>query len=411
MTRAVRSWLWNLAVVAGGVGIAAGASAAVWPGGAPCNGTLQACIDGVASGGVVELSNAVADESLLIDKSLTLRPVFGKLGVIGGGTVTRSIQVKAGSGGAVSVRIENLTLDNAVVDVGLSSGAGHQVTIRGCSIRNEAVSNNTRGIDVDVRVPSTVTAEYNDIETNGNGIALFTLLSSGAASFAVRGNRVTGLIPELSSDGIQLDLRGSGTVAAEIHSNLIHGVATCHCGGATGLPVSLSDTIAGSIEIINNTIDDLESDGIYVSVAATASGAVQVFNNIVTGATVPVQFPPFAATLLISSGFNDFFNDTSAPNYGGYPPGAGVISVDPSYVSAVTGDYHLQETSDVVDAGTAVPPGGLPAFDADGKPRQIGPLPDLGAFEVPEPAATASAAAAGVVLAALARRRAALRVC
>jgi hypothetical protein len=403
----VRSWFWRLAV-GGSVLLATGAGAATWPGAAPCNGTLQACIDGVASGSVVELVNSVANEDLLIAKSLTLRAAAGKLGVIGAGATTRQLQIQ-GSSGAVNVTLQGLSFENAAVSVDLEVGSGHHVTIRRCSIRNEALSNNTRAIDLFLLVPATVVAEYNDIETNGDGIALYTTLASGTASLSALGNQITAVTPALSGNGIALDLRGAGTVNADLYSNLIHGVSGCNCGGAAGIQGSFSGSVGASIGINNNTLDDIQGPASGIRIYASSSSgsvAVDVFNNIVTRATqAPVYFPAFSAGLLISSGFNDFFDNAAGPVYGGFPAGAGVITSDPMFTSAFYGDYHLKDGSPAIDAGTAVPPGGLPTFDADGKSRKIGAFPDLGAFEVPEAGATSAGAAAALALAAMRRRR------
>src|SRR5687768_6380772 len=48
-------------------------SGATWPGPAPCNTTLQACIEATAAGDTVNVaSSAVIDESLFINKPLAL---------------------------------------------------------------------------------------------------------------------------------------------------------------------------------------------------------------------------------------------------------------------------------------------------------------------------------------------------
>src|SRR5262245_42912511 len=54
-----------------------------FPGGAPCNTTAQACIDGAAPGDVVELATTdPIAETLQVTKSLTLRPATGFTPVI-----------------------------------------------------------------------------------------------------------------------------------------------------------------------------------------------------------------------------------------------------------------------------------------------------------------------------------------
>jgi hypothetical protein len=58
--------------------------------------------------------------------------------------------------------------------------------------------------------------------------------------------------------------------------------------------------------------------------------------------------------------------------------GEGNISVDPLFVSRFTGDYHIQSSSPVKNAGTSV---GAPEFDFEGDPRPIGGV-DMGADEI-----------------------------
>jgi hypothetical protein len=386
------------------------AGAVAWPGAAPCNGTLQACIDGVPAGSVIVMVNSVADENIEISKSLTLQSAPGKVGVIGAGFTPRDIFIHdfTADGDHLVVQLRDLVV-NGSVSVRLQADAGHEVTVRGCSIRNEALSNSASGIDLDVRVPATIVADANDIETNGDGIALLTVSGSGAISATLSGNRITAVTPAVSANGVDLDLRGAGTVEAYLYSNLIYGVTGCNCGGATGIGVSVTGTLAASVGIVNNTLDDMQASSEGIEIQPPQGGgtaSVSIFNNIVTHTTsIPLFLPPLTAGLLVTSGYNDFFANSSVPNYGGYPAGAGTVSVDPQYVSPALADYHLQDLSPLVDAGTPLPLGGLPAKDADGRPRTIGGAPDLGAFEVPEPAATVSAAAACVALAAVGARR------
>jgi len=68
------------------------------------------------------------------------------------------------------------------------------------------------------------------------------------------------------------------------------------------------------------------------------------------------------------------------------PPGAGCISNDPLFVNAALGDFHLQEGSPCIDAGTNLP-WMAGATDLDGHPRVTDGRVDLGCYEfIPEPA-------------------------
>jgi hypothetical protein len=394
----------------GALALTASAGAEVWPGPAPCDTTLQACIDGVASGAVVEVAGS-ADENLLIQKSVTLRAAPGQSGGIGGGTTSRVVRVQQTSpgSGAIVVAIEDLSLDPATVSVLLGADADHQVTIRSCSIHNPSPNADTRAIDLAAYVPATLVAADNVIATNGTGIALSTGLASGTLSATFLGNRITAVDPGLGASGIDLDLQGPGAVDVGVYSNLIHGVGGC-CATASGIRIGLPQPVTSSIAIVNDTLDDVQggSPGIYVLPPAVgALAAIQVFNDIVTRATAaPLLFPASATGLTIASGYDDLFdNNGFDPYYGGYPPGDGMVAVDPQFADPSLGDYHLAATSPAIDAGTASPPGGLPATDADGHPRAIGSAPDLGAFEAPEPGAAGCGAAAAGTLAARAGRR------
>lgn len=70
---------------------------------------------------------------------------------------------------------------------------------------------------------------------------------------------------------------------------------------------------------------------------------------------------------------------------GGWP-GVGNIDVDPLFVAPLS-DFRLQEGSPCINLGTNDPVGGLPATDADGNPRVVCDVADMGAYEAPEPVA------------------------
>src|SRR5579885_946666 len=92
------------------------------PGGAPapCNTTLQACINGAFPGDTIEIAtNARIDESLTIDKSLSLISGGGFAPLIGSANPATpdGVAVSAGGGTSVSVILKGIDFDAASISV------------------------------------------------------------------------------------------------------------------------------------------------------------------------------------------------------------------------------------------------------------------------------------------------------
>ncbi len=94
--------------------------------------------------------------------------------------------------------------------------------------------------------------------------------------------------------------------------------------------------------------------------------------------------------------------------------GTGIQGASPGFVDAAMQDYHLLSTSPAVDAGGELHPDVLPVNAPAAQyrepqalePRPTDGLPDLGAFELPEPGVGAGCMAGLVLLGAWSRRRA-----
>ena len=131
----------------------------------------------------------------------------------------------------------------------------------------------------------------------------------------------------------------------------------------------------------------------HISVTATqsadsgapASGlVVQNFSNAhsyVTNSAIWGNDPDAATADLRVYGTGVYLTRVHYSRLSGTPdvnnsPGTG----DPGFVAA--GDPHLRADSILIDSGAANPLGGSGSFDADGKPRLVGPV-DVGAFESP----------------------------
>jgi len=375
------------------VAVAAPAWALTYPGPAPCNGTLQACVDGSAPGDTVAIAtNSAIDQDVTIAKSLTLAAAPGFTPTIGTGPTHRVVTLgdAAPGGGSVDVGLTDLALSNAEIKVALNDDGGHRVDITRCTVSHGTMGTLATGIDVAVGVPATVTLDHVTVAAPGTAIRLTTTLASGEATLTVVGSRVTTFTPTASVVGIGVDVRGAGAVTTYVYSNVVYGVGGAGTGTRAGISVRTADsTGSAAVNVVNNTVDDIRGATTGIQILSPpptgATIAVNLFNNIVTRATrsgIAVLQSPEAPTLTVTSGFDDTFGNTLADAYGGYTPGPNMLSVDPLYVNAASGDYHLQPGSPVVDAGSAAPVGGLPPVDADGNARVAGAAPDLGAYEL-----------------------------
>ena len=105
-----------------------------------------------------------------------------------------------------------------------------------------------------------------------------------------------------------------------------------------------------------------DGGGVHIS-----SGSVKVRNSILWGDSPNEIAGPGAAEI------------TYSDVMGGYP-GAGNIDQDPRFVDPAAGDLHLLSCSPARDAGRFTL--SLPLTDLDGKPRVVGPAPDMGAYEI-----------------------------
>ena len=225
----------------------------------------------------------------------------------------------------------------------------------------------------------------NVITTTGSTINVFTGMPAGAADITIIGNQLRASDPVLAADGIGLDLRGAGTVRADLFSNVIFEMSGCGCGNASGIEIGASGSVVATVNVVNNTIDKKASptfgQSLLVRPASDAAELiVNVCNNLITRSSLALRLPSLgSAQLAVNLGFNTLFD--APPDYGAYSMGPGTTMEDPRYVSGDGGNHRLAGGSPAADTGTNTPPGGLPPFDADGNVRLFGSQVDRGAYE------------------------------
>jgi hypothetical protein len=288
-----------------------------YPGSAPCNGSLQKCIDGVPSGATIRLKDTApidVGNGISIYESVTLEPAPGAHPIVRGpaadapGTV--GVEEPGTDPDTEIVTIRNITFKHLYVSVRFYAGSGHRFSLTGSTISHNVAHNNTNGVNLQGDVPSTFIVRNNRIQTTGTGI---TYHGSNNSTARFENNRIFGasLDGEVAG-GISANFSGG---RSSIRNNVIHDVTGCNCGGADGVSANLS---GGAIaDIVNNTIDKAPF-GTGIGVQTTSSTA-NVFNNTVTRADVGLVFQTTGSPT-VAHGYNNSFNND-------FPEDVGVATI------------------------------------------------------------------------------------
>ncbi len=350
----------------------ASATTRTYPSTPPCSTTLQACLDGSGDGDRIEIvTTAPISETMTIRKSITVTGASGVTPLIGGTPTGGGFLIAGKSEGPSVIRLEGLTISNGSVRVRLSgSPGGDEVTIQRCSISNTYVG---FAVLVDPLVPADVRLLDNLLASGGYVVDTLMAQPSGIVHLTIAGNHMTASTP--GYEGLQLDMRGGGQTIVDVASNVIHDVAQ------SAIVMYTIDTVAATVNVVNNTLDRARAGVEVSSVAAGSTLGLGLFNNIVTRTSGPGIMFPVSAQLSVTSAFNDLFAIGAANVLNGFSLGMPLFGIDPIYADAAGADYHLKGTSTLINAGTLTPPGGLPALDADGNLRVANGIVDIGAFE------------------------------
>ena len=393
---------------------AASAYALTYPGAAPCNTTLQACVTAAAAGDTIDIAtNTPIAESVDIDKSLTIQAAAGFTpqvqffftavtnvskdvtvrGMAGGGGVRGIV---APGGGSLVLRVQDNTFaagnsSSAItIDTNFIAGVygtatliatGNVITVTGGAF--SCVS----GISAVTTGPTTL-----DATISGNRISLSDLSQCGgieAVVGAAGGGRV--LIERNLIFGHDFDFgivwRHFGanvgdptfTFDGQIVNNLIIGQ-----NGNTGAPAGIVASADGNNAklrgaIVNNTVV-LGRLGILISARVDLGASIEatIANNLVAlNSLRDIGIDPALTLVSNDHNFVSAIGDELVPG-----PGTRVGNAAFVNPSAVGGDFHLTAASPAIDAGRddALDP----AFttDLDGGPRRIGRI-DIGALESP----------------------------
>jgi hypothetical protein len=352
------------------------ASALVWPGAAPCDATLQACINSASTGATVEVaSNATIDETLSFGVPLTLRAASGFAPQL---ALDRAIIATANNDGTYA--IEGFTLNRGFVSVTHNAG---NASVRVRRIRVLATpAGGSAQISVNSSATTPLTYEFaeNDLSFAWNTYdgaihAAMQVLktSAGTSDGRIYENRVDAggsysvgiLVSNLDNAHTtrlygnwvrggsaygSIDLRQGnlvGTGAGSLSAYVVNNVVTPLSGGnPQGIK---TEAYFGSLNLqaFNNTVTGALY-GIDVSVASGAVGNGRIANNLLAGDTLSLALS-HSGTGTISNDHNLLYGGSVS----GVVPGAGTVTADPQLRGA-PGNPWLNATSPAIDAADSV---------------------------------------------------------
>jgi hypothetical protein len=382
-----------------------------WPGPAPCNTTLQACIDAATAFDIVEVAYfPQIDESLTISKSLILRglSVSGISSMPSTPTIAadRGLLVQSPTTGGIDVTVENLVflrgrltvehrssgptqvrvhqlqfrdvdpIDGAAIRV-LNNGTGplysyiegnHVHVLPGSFGRSAIFLLGSSSVTLDAAVSGNrITFEYPGADPSAAGIRLEAGSTSGT-NIRVIGNRIAG---NGYFAGVSANTWGAGTFQSLVGSNLVVG---SRGGGAAGIRVYRNAPNA-DVHVLNNTVVHADRGIDFVNFSGPASLTGDIRNNLIDDTTSEGLYVDPA----LGAGITNDYNLLHATGATSTALGVHSLSADPQFTAI--DDYRPQPGAPGINHGeTAAVPADL-AFDAQGNHRIGHSAVDIGAFE------------------------------
>ncbi len=377
-----------------------------WPGGAaPCNTTLQACIDGSPNGEYIEIrTNGSINESIVATGSKSLVAGNGYKPKFSAGN---NIMVYSNGG---TVRVKGLTMLGGSLQV-VGTGAPHSiyvthndVTHTNANVGSIRVYNTSNDdINFDVSYNRVHTTFRNTLSDPVGTISVYKTLGNGTATGRVYGNTVTAvgiesrgiMLNELVGGGIDMNIIGNEIYGAtqggvyvlsehnnsDIHAKIGSNAFYRHDDFYFPSGVHL-EALDGDIEaeIVNNSM--IESRyGVDIIEVPGAMVDAYVYNNLVAYGITGFYFP---AAATVTHDYNLVYAVTGNT---GYTPGPNALSVNPQIVGLQ--NARLRPASPAIDSAQSFALfalGSSPFIDADGgirmKKKGGGAAQlDIGAYE------------------------------
>jgi hypothetical protein len=376
-----------------------------WPSGtAPCNTSLQACIEGSASADTVLVaSNSVIEASVFIHKPFVLRAAAGYRPVIGAGFV---ISGNVNAAGSWSWQVEGFELQQGFIALNIQGGTQANVIVRGNRVLSDLSGASEISIVKNSAISTTINYEIarNQLDYYWNTFdgalrAALQVLDAGSGTSSgrisenrvfARGSQSIGILVSTSDRGHRTEVLGNhvfggqagsiflrqgnlvavtgGTLTALVLNNVVRSIVP-GSRQADGIKVDAYDGALNLTALHNTVVDAFNGIDVFADAAVTASG--EIGGNLLAYLTSAGLQRSGSA-----SGMGDrdnlFFQSSETAS----TPGLSATSVfaDPM-LKSVPGDPHLRPGSPAIDHLVAtelqeiLATNNLPRTDGDGLRR------------------------------------------
>lgn len=371
--------------------------------------TIQAAINAASPGDTVVVSPGTYTENINFNgKAITVQSSQGAATTIIDGGGAGPVATFA-TGEARSSVLQGFTLRNGTTPAADSyEGGGVHISSASPSILNNVVSGNggCSGVGISVAFASpliqgnTIANNAQNTCSGGQGGGIYV---RGAASAQIVSNTITSNHAD-SGGGIALFAAGTPTIENNVVEN--------NSAGQGGGLYAVNQSDAAVVQNIFATNSATTGAGLYISPPSGTQGATLTNDTVAGNTGAGLWVGGFDSSIVISNTLfvapsgdaavqcdtsynatapsfitDDLFNGGS-PAYAGpclsNPGSSGNAAVDPQFVNASSGNYHVNAASPVINAGTNSA-SGMPTTDLDGNARIIGGVVDLGVYEVNAP--------------------------
>jgi hypothetical protein len=376
-----------------------------WPSGtAPCNTSLQACIEGSAAADTVLVaSNDVIAASVFVHKPFVLRAAAGYRPVIGAGF---AISGNVNSAGSWSWQVEGFELQQGFIALNVQGGTQANVVVRGNRVLSDISGAAEISIVKNSAISTTINYEIarNQLDYNWNTFdgalrAALQVLDAGSGTSSgrisenrvfARGSQSIGILVSTSDRGHRTEVLGNhvlggragsiflrqgnlvavtgGSLTALVLNNVVRSIVP-GSHQADGIKVDAYDGALNLTALHNTVVDAFNGIDVFVDATATAGG--EIGGNLFAYLT-SAGLQRSGGASAISDSDNLFFQSSETPSTAGLS--ATSVFADPM-LKSVPGDPHLRPGSPAIDHLVAAPleevlaTNNLPRVDGDGLRR------------------------------------------